>query len=250
MVMNRLVVSLLWLNGHIVQSVGFQHTNVVGDPKVAIEFFNAWDADEIVLIDVSRQSTQRRKFIQTLDYVCKHCFLPLTVGGWVDSHESALQLLRSGGDKIIVNTAGFDNPQFFRELADDFGQQCVVAGLDVRRDDTLGYRAYVDRGRRATQLSAPDAARLAVDSGAGEILLTSIDQDGSLAGYDLDLIRAVSDAVSVPVVAFGGVGSWDHLVDGIKAGAQAVSAGNIYHFTEQSTRKAKHAMKAAGLPVR
>ncbi len=250
MVRKRLVVSLLWRNGVIVQSVGFRHTNVVGDPKVAIEFFNAWDADEIVLLDVTRDAGRPERFLAMLHHVSKHCFLPLTAGGWVADVARAQLLLENGADKVVVNTRGFDEPAFLGELADKFGAQCVVASIDVRGQDRETWQVAVDRGRRPTGVDPVSAARRAAEHGAGEILLTSIDQDGSLKGYDLDLVRTVADAVDIPVIAFGGVGDWRHLKDGIDAGADAVAAGNIFHFTEQSTRAAKTYLIDAGAPVR
>lgn len=250
MVRKRLVVSLLWRNGVIVQSVRFRHTNVVGDPKVAIEFFNAWDADEIVLLNVSRDEGVPERFLAMLRHVSKHCFLPLTAGGWVATVDRAQLLLENGADKVVINTRGFDQPAFLGELADKFGAQCVVASLDVAGDGPDTWQVMVDRGRRATGLDPVTAARRAAENGAGEILLTSIDRDGSLSGYDLGLVRAVAGAVDIPVIAFGGVGEWRHLAEGIDAGADAVSAGNIFHFTEQSTRAAKTYLIDAGAPVR
>lgn len=244
------MVSLLWARGVIVQSVGFRHTNVVGDTKVAIEFFNAWDADEIVLLNVGRSEAPYDRFVDTVRHVSAHCFLPLTVGGWVDSLERAAALVENGADKLVINTRGHREPAFLDAVAARFGSQCVVASLDARGNRGDGWQVYIDRSREALGLDAAEAARRAADHGAGEILITSIDRDGSLKGYDLDLIRAVAGAVPVPVIAFGGVGAWQHLVDGLQAGADAVAAGNIYHFTEQSTRAAKNFLRAAAIPVR
>jgi imidazole glycerol-phosphate synthase subunit HisF len=250
LVKKRLVVSLLWRNGVIVQSIGFKHTNVVGDTRIAIEFFNAWDADEIALINVSRDSVHDQSFLAAVRHVCKSCFLPLSVGGWVQDIEYARTLIQNGADKLVVNTAGFRNPSLLEKLSAEFGAQCIVVGIDVKRDEAGRPMTFVDRGREATGLTATQAAQLAVASGAGEILLTSIDRDGSLKGYDLELISEVASNVTVPVIAFGGVGKWEHLCEGVRAGAEAVSAGNIFHFTEQSTRSAKKALRAADVAVR
>lgn len=244
------MVSLLWRKGVIVQSIAFRHTNVVGDPKVAIEFFNAWDADEIVLLNVGRDDLGPEKFLATLRHVSNHCFLPLTVGGWVNSLHRARLFIENGADKLVINSAGLDTPGFLTEVADTFGTQCVVASIDVRGTADSGYEVFADRGRRATGLGPVDAARRAIDHGAGEILLTSIDRDGSLSGYDLALIESVTRAVDVPVIVFGGVGKWDHLLEGLNAGAEAVAAGNIFHFTEQSTRAAKNYLRDANALVR
>jgi len=250
MLKRRLAVSLLWRKIGIVQSRGFSHTNVVGDPKVAIECFNAWDADEIILLNVERDDRTVGDFLKLVSYVSKHCFLPLTVGGWIRDVERARLMVESGADKIAVNTAAVDRPGLYSEIAHRLGSQCLVASLDVRGDMTTGYEVAVDRGSRSTGLQPAEAARRAVAAGAGEILLTSIDRDGSAGGYDLDLVRTVVRAVSVPLIVFGGVGRWEHLGEGIDAGAEAVAAGNIFHFTEQSTRKAKLYLRSAGYPVR
>lgn len=250
MVRKRLVVNLLWRRGVIVQSIAFKHTNVVGDPKVAIEFFNAWDADEIVLLDVTREDTQQDRFVSSLQHLSDHCFLPLTAGGWISSVERARSYIENGADKIIVNTQAHTRLDLITEIAEIFGSQCVVASIDVRGSGESDCRVFVDRGQRDLGIAPEEAARRAVEYGAGEILLTSIDRDGSLSGYDLELIRRVADTVDVPVVAFGGVGEWQHLVEGLEAGADAVAAGNIFHFTEQSTRAAKHHLRGAKMLVR
>lgn len=250
MLKKRLVVNLLWRNGFIAQSVNYKITNIVGDLKISIEFFNAWDADEIVLLNVSRDPETRAAFLNSVRLVCRHCFLPLTVGGWVDTVDYAQELIGNGADKLVVNTAGFERPSFFGELAGQFGSQCVVASIDVRAGADGRRTVFVDRGRNDTGRTPVEAARLAIASGAGELLLNSIDRDGSLKGYDLALIEEVAGAVNAPVIAFGGVGAFDHLVDGAAAGADAVAAGNIFHFTEQSTRAAKKALRAAGVRVR
>lgn len=249
MVRKRLIVSLLLRNGLVVQSVNFQHTNIVGDPKVAIEFFNAWNADEILLLNVTRDDRSTSAFYKVLEHVAQHCFLPLTAGGWVRSLDDANRLLRHGADKIVVNSAAAERPHLVGELAHRFGSQCIVASIDVRRIDGE-YGVFIDRGRAPLGSRPDEYARRLAAAGAGEIMLTSIDRDGSLQGYDLELVRAVSDAVDIPVISFGGVGSWQHLVDGLNAGADAVAAGNIFHFTEQSTRAAKNFLRDAGMLVR
>jgi cyclase len=249
MLKKRLIVTLLWRQIGLVQSRAFNHTNMVGDPKVAIECFNAWDADEIVLLNVERDDSAGQ-FLKVVEYVSHHCFLPLTVGGWITTVERARNAVAHGADKLVMNTAGFRRPKLFEETAALLGSQAMVAGIDVRGTAETEYRVYIDRGRDPTPWTPEQAARLAVDHGAGEILLTSIDRDGSLQGYDTELIRRVVHAVDVPVIAFGGVGSWEHLSDGLAAGAEAVAAGNIFHFTERSTRKAKLHLRAEGFPVR
>ena len=250
MLTRRLVVSLLWRRMGLVQSREFSHTNVVGDPKVAIEFFNAWEADEIVLLNVERADDAMAQFIDLVEFVSFHCFLPLTVGGWITSVDRACTAIEHGGDKVVINTAGFQRPELFAETAAVLGSQAVVAGIDVRGNSSTGYAACLDRGKIVADWTPEEAAQLAVDHGAGEIFLTSIDRDGTLSGYDEELIRRVVEAIDVPVIAFGGVGNWEHLTAGLDAGAEAVAAGNIFHFTEQSTRKAKDFLRTTGYPVR
>jgi imidazole glycerol-phosphate synthase subunit HisF len=250
MLKSRLVVSLLWRAVGIVQSRGFKHTNVVGDLKVAIDCFNAWDADEIVLLNVERGDDQHAGFVEAIKRVSSSCFLPLSVGGWIHSMERAAEIVRNGADKLVVNTAGFESPGFLTELAERFGSQCVVASIDVKETADGGYEVVTDRGRKATGIDAVAAVKRAVAAGAGEVLVTSIDRDGSLQGYDARLLKLVRDESEVPVIAFGGVGKWEHLAQGLDAGMDAVAAGNIFHYSDQSTRQAKRFLRSKNYPVR
>jgi len=250
MLKRRMIVSLLWRKVGIVQSRGFSHTNVVGDPKVAIECFNAWDADEIILLNVERDDASLSQFLNLTEYVSYHCFLPLTVGGWVTNLDRARNLVRHGADKIVINTEGFRRPAFIRAVSDVLGAQAVVASIDVRRESHGSERVYLDRGRQATDITPEKAAEIAAENGAGEIYITSIDRDGGLQGYDTDLIRRVVAATDLPTIASGGVGRWEQLEEGLRAGADAVSAANVFHFTEQSTRKAKTYLRGTDFPVR
>lgn len=250
MVKNRLIACLLWRQGGIVQSVNFEHTNIIGSASIAVEFFNVWGIDEIVLLDVSRTPNYRDDFYETLNKLSKQCFVPLTVGGWVDSTDEVRKLLQNGADKVALNTATVEQPELVTETSNRFGSQCVVASIDARRTDD-GYEVVVDRGREPTGRKPAELATEVETLGAGEIFLTSIDQDGTKEGYELDLIRNVTDAVSVPVVASGGAGEWDHLIEGIEQGnADAVSVANRFHHSQHSTAKAKEAMIEAGLNVR
>jgi len=247
----RLIPSLLVRDGRIVQSVQFRHTNVIGNVITAVDFFNGWTVDEILILDVSRDNTGRAEFIDIIDELSERCFVPLAVGGWVTATRDIETLLEHGADKAVVNTHAFRNPGFITEAARVFGSQCIVVSIDVRRDAQGTPRVCIDRGREDTGTDAVEWARRAQELGAGEILLTSIDNDGMRNGYDLELMKSVSAAVSIPVVAFGGVGHWQHMVDGISVGGcEAVAAGNIFHFTEHSTKKAKEFLQQAGLPVR
>lgn len=251
MLRKRLIPSLLVRDGRIVQSIQFRHTNVIGNAITAVDFFNGWAVDEILILDVSREHTGHEEFVEIIDELSERCFVPLLAGGWITELRDIENLLEHGADKVVINTQAYRRPAFISEAARTFGSQCITVSIDVRRIDGGRLRVFVDRGREDTGLSPADWARAVESQGAGEILLTSIDHDGMRAGYDLPLLTMVTEAVSIPVIAFGGVGHWQHLVDGInEGGAEAVSAGNIFHFTEHSTKKAKEFMRDAGVPVR
>jgi cyclase len=252
MVKKRLIPALILRDGRVVQSHKFNHTNVIHwKPVTAVDFFNRWAIDELVLLDVSRDPTHRETFYEIVTGLSKKCFVPLTVGGWVRSTEDMRGLLRRGADKVVVNTEAFRRPRFLTECARAFGSQCVVVSIDARRTASGGYEVVVDRGREPTGVSPIDWARRAEAAGAGEVYLTSIDHDGDRAGYDLELVRSVVDSVGIPVIAFGGVSTWQHLVDGIVVGgAEAVAAANIFHYTEHSTKKAKEHLWRSGVDVR
>lgn len=252
MVKKRLIPSLLVRDGRIVQSVQFRHTNVIGNVITAVDFFNGWTVDEIVILDVSRGNTGREEFVEIIDELSERCFVPLAVGGWISTPRDIETLLEHGADKVVINTQAYRNPRFIEEATRTFGSQCIVVSIDVRRTGPAGgARVFVDRGREDTGEDPVTWARRAEQLGAGEILLTSIDHDGMRNGYDLELMRSVSEAVGIPVVAFGGVGHWQHMVDGVRiGGCEAVAAGNIFHFTEHSTKKAKEFLQQAGVPVR
>ena len=251
MLKKRLIPSLLVRDGSIVQSVQFRHTNVIGNVITAVDFFNGWAVDEILILDVSREHTGREEFLDIVDELSERCFVPLAVGGWIASIKDIETLLEHGADKITINTHAFRNPGFIGEAAKVFGSQCIVVSIDVKRDPTGDATVWIDRGREDTRVPATEWAQRAEACGAGEILLTSIDRDGMRKGYDLPLVRSVADAVKIPVIAFGGVGHWSHMVAGVaESGADAVSAGNIFHFTEHSTKKAQEYLRDAGVDVR
>jgi cyclase len=251
MLKKRLIPSLLVRDGKLIQSIQFRHTNVIGNVITAVDFFNGWAVDEILILDVSRGNTGRAEFLDIVDELSERCFVPLAVGGWITTTRDIETLLEHGADKVVVNTHAFRHPGFVTEAARVFGSQCIVVSIDARRDSAGTAVVWIDRGREDTGVAAVDWARRAEALGAGEILLTSIDNDGMRKGYDLDLVADVGRAVSVPVIAFGGVGHWQHLVEGVTVGgAEAVSAGNIFHFTEHSTKKAKEYLRDASVPVR
>jgi cyclase len=251
MVKKRLIPVLILRDGMIVQTLQFKFTNIIGDAITAVEFFNRWAADEIIILDVSRTAAKREKFYSVIQNLSRKCFVPLTVGGWIDSVEEVRRLTRYGADKVTVNTAAVRRPAFITECATVFGSQCIVAAIDARRRAAGDWEVVVDRGREPTGRPVLEWAQQCEAAGAGEIFLTSIDQDGTRRGYDLELMRAVVDAVTIPVIAFGGVLAWQDLVDGIKlGGCEAVSAANVFHYTEHSTRNAKEFMRRAGIDVR
>jgi cyclase len=252
MLKKRLIPSLVLREGAVVRSVGFSHTNVIHwKPVTAVDFFNKWAVDEIVLLDVSRDLTKRDRFYEVVEGLSRKCFVPLTVGGWVTTTAEVRTLLRLGADKVTINSHAVRQSEFITDCARVFGSQCVVVAIDVRRKLDGTPEVWIDRGREATGLAAADWAREAERRGAGEIFLTSIDREGRGEGYDLDLVRDVVNAVTIPVIAFGGAFTWQHLVDGIViGGAEAVSAANVFHFTEHSTKKAKDFMRTAGIDVR
>lgn len=251
MLKKRLVAVLILRDGQVVQSVRFKHTNVIHyDPVFAMEAFNKWAVDEIVLLNVSRDEASREAFAGITNRISRCCFVPLSVGGWITSAGYARTLLNSGADKLVLNTALADTPDLLTELSRRFGRQCIVASIDVKRDQAGAAWVRIDRGTRDTGAKPFDWAKRAVELGAGEILFNSIDHDGARRGYDLETLRALCAAVDVPVIAFGGVLTWRHLLQGIEAGADAVAAANIFHYTEQATAKAKAFLASHGVAVR
>jgi len=251
MLKKRLIAVLILRDGQVVQSIRFKHTNVIHyDPVHAMEAFNKWSVDEIVLLNVSRGAESREGFAQSVEQVSRHCFVPLSVGGWITDAAYARDLLSKGADKLVLNTAFADDPELVRTLSRRFGKQCIVASIDVKRDEAGSARVAVDRGSRLLADDPVAWARRSQDLGAGEIFFNSVDHDGARRGYDIVSLKAIAEAVEIPVIAFGGVFTWSHLLAGIEAGADAVAAANIFHYTEQATRKAKSFLAAAGVPVR
>ena len=247
----RLIAVLVVRDGQVVQSVRFKHTNVIHyDPVHAMECFNKWAIDEIVILNVTRDAESRDKFAEIVGKICNDCFVPVTVGGWITDVDYASRMLRSGADKLCLNTIFHTDPELVTRLARRYGRQCIVASIDVKRSEDGRLSVYVDRGRIDTHVAPLEWARRAVDLGAGEIFFNSIDHDGNRKGYDLETLEQICRGVEVPVIAFGGVFRWDHLAEGVNAGADAVAAANIFHYTEHSARKAKRFLLDAGVPVR
>jgi cyclase len=252
MLKRRLIPVLILREGMVVQSVQFKHTNIIHwKPLTAVDFFNRWAVDEIIILDVTRNKKKRQKFLDVVLGLSNKCFVPLTVGGWVDSVDEVLKLLRLGADKVVINTEAVRKPHLITECASVVGSQCIVVSIDAKAHDNGTYTVYIDRGRESTGLSPLEWAANAQEKGAGEIFLNCIDRDGFRHGYDLALLKSVVEAVDLPVIAMGGVFAWQHLVDGVTiGGADAVAAANIFHYTEHSTKKAKEFMRQAGIDVR
>jgi cyclase len=251
MLKTRLIAVLILRDGRVVQSVRFKHTNAIHyDPIHAMECFNKWAIDEIVMLNVSPDPNSRVAFAEAVSSVSSSCFVPLATGGWIVDEAFAARLLNSGADKLVMNTVLADAPEVVQRLSNKYGAQCIVASMDVRRDDSGKFAVVVDRATRPVSDDPAAWASRAEDLGAGEILFNSVDHDGARKGYNLDCLKQVCSAVRIPVIAFGGVSSWQHLVEGVSAGAAAVAAANVFHYTEQSTKKAKRHLAQAGIPVR
>jgi cyclase len=237
--------------GRVVKGVNFVDLADAGDPVELAARYDAMGADEVVFLDITASSGARDTMVDVVARTADQVFIPLTVGGGVRSVEDARRLLRAGADKVSINTAAIERPELVSELSATFGAQCVVVAIDARRDDDGRFRVFTHGGRRPTELDAVAWAAEVAERGAGEILLTSMDRDGTRAGFDLELTRAVVDAVPVPVIASGGVGTLAHLVEGVvEGGADAVLAASIFHYGEHTVAEAKQALTAAGVVVR
>jgi cyclase len=241
--------------GRVVKGVQFVDVRDAGDPVELAARYDAMGADEVVFLDITASSDARETMLDVVARTAEQVFIPLTVGGGIRTVEDARRMLRAGADKVGVNTAAILRPAVVAEIAEVFGNQCVVVAIDARRAASSNggerFEVYTHGGRRPTGLDAVTWAMIAERLGAGEILLTSMDRDGTRDGFDLELTRAVADAVSIPVIASGGVGTLEHLAQGVTEGhADAVLAASIFHFGEHTVAEAKAVMAAAGIPVR
>jgi cyclase len=237
-------------DGRVVKGVNFVDLRDAGDPVEAAMAYDAAGADELCFLDITASHENRDTIYDVVTRTAEACFMPLTVGGGVRTVEDIRTLLTCGADKVSINTAAVARREFVREAAEKFGDQCIVVAIDAKKVGDR-WEIFTHGGRNATGIDAVGYAREVVSLGAGEILLTSMDRDGTKAGYDIPLTRAIADAVPVPVIASGGVGNLQHMVEGIRDGhATAVLAASIFHFGEYSVREAKDYMKKAGLPVR
>ncbi|AEI38485.1 MAG: imidazole glycerol phosphate synthase subunit HisF [Zymomonas mobilis subsp. pomaceae] len=246
----RIIPCLDVANGRVVKGVNFTDLIDAGDPVEQAKIYGAAGADELCFLDISASHEGRGTMLDVVARTAAVCFMPLTVGGGVRQVEDARALLLAGADKVAVNSAAVARPELVAEIADRFGAQCVVAAIDARKKGDT-WEVYTHGGRRPTGINAIEHAKNLTRLGAGEILLTSMDKDGTRDGYDLALTRIVSDSVSVPVIASGGVGNLDHMVEGVTQGhASALLAASIFHFGQYSLAEAHEALAAAGLTVR
>ena len=238
-------------DGRVVKGVNFVALRDAGDPVEQAAAYDAAGADELMFLDITASHEGRGAILEVIARTADVCFMPVSVGGGVRTVEDARRLLRAGADKVSINTAAVEDPDLISRLADAFGSQAVVCAVDAKARPDGGWGVFTYGGRTDTGLDAIAYAALAVEKGAGEILLTSMDRDGARTGYDIGLLRAVTAAASVPVIASGGAGKVEHLVEAVRDGhADAVLAASIFHFGEVSIAGAKQAMAAAGLPVR
>ena len=259
MLKNRLIPVLLLKNGQLVRSEAFEVHQVIGDPVHEVERYNQWSVDELLYIDISDDDTidgrsdmkvqRERTGLAILEAVEKHCFMPLTFGGRIRSLDDIRARIARGADKVTLGAAAVETPSIITEAARSFGSQAIVVVVDARRKGD-GWEVVYDHARKSAGMSPAQFAVAAEERGAGELLLQSVDRDGTAIGYDVDLIRSVSAVTRVPIVALGGVGKFDDFSAAIVAGASAAAAANIFHFQELSDRRAKRAMVAAGIDVR
>jgi cyclase len=255
MLAKRIIPCLDVDNGRVVKGVKFVDIRDAGNPVEVARRYNEEGADEITFLDITASSDNRETIVHVVEQVASEVFIPLTVGGGIRVVEDVRRMLNAGADKVAINTAAVFNPEFVKQATDRFGSQCIVVAIDAKQvsgeGEPLKWEIFTHGGRKPTGLDAVEWAKKMVEYGAGEILLTSMDRDGTKVGFDLALTRAIVDAVSVPVIASGGVGNLQHLVDGVvEGGADAVLAASIFHFAEHSIGEAKQYMAERGVEVR
>jgi cyclase len=246
----RIMPTLLYKDVGLVRSVEFDSWRRIGSAMQAVKVYNMRQVDELVLLDIAATRDNREPDYDMVDELADECFMPLAVGGGITDVEHVRKLLRVGADKVIVNSAAAENPKLVADIARRFGSQCVVASIDARARPNGAYEVLTHAGTRPTGKDPVRLAEQYVAQGVGEILLTSIDRDGTMKGYDVELVRRVSAAVSVPVIVSGGAGSYDDFAAGLEAGASAVAASSMFHFTQQTPLEAKRFLREKGFNVR
>ena len=251
MLKTRIIPCLDVADGRVVKGVNFVDLRDAGDPVDAARAYDAAGADEICFLDIHATHENRGTMFDVVRRTAEQCYIPLTVGGGVRSSDDVRALLLAGADKVSFNSSAVENPDVIRVSADQFGAQCIVCAIDAKTVSEGKWELFTHGGRKPTGIDAVEFAQMIAAKGAGEILLTSMDRDGTKSGFNLPMTRAISDAVNIPVIASGGVGTLDHLVEGVtKGGASAVLAASIFHFGEFTIAEAKAHMAAAGIPVR
>lgn len=247
----RIMPTLLYKQTTLVKGIRFDSWRRVGIIMQAVKVYNMRQVDELVFMDITATQEGRRPDFELVDEFADECFVPLTVGGGIKDVDDVRQLLLVGADKVSLNTAAFFHPELIKDIASNFGSQCIVVSIDIRKSANGIYSVWTHSGTNDTKKDPIEFAVEAEKKGAGEILLTSIDRDGTMQGYDIELVRKVTDAVSIPVIASGGAGSYEHMLQVINEGkASAVAAASIFHFTEQTPLEAKKFLKEHGVPTR
>jgi cyclase len=240
----------LWKNLTLVKGKGFDSWRPVGTVLPAIKVYNTREVDELILVDITATLSNQDLDYHEIESLTAECFVPLTIGGGIKNIDQVKKLLRAGADKVCINTAAFERPELITEITNHFGSQCVIAGIDAQLNTNGDYECYSHSGTKPTGKLVKDWCKTLESLGAGEILLTSIPRDGTMQGYDLELIRQVASAVNIPVIASGGAGQYEHLLEAVHAGAAAVAAAAMFHFTEQTPRGAKLYLSGKGVAVR
>jgi cyclase len=246
----RIIPCLDVKDGRVVKGVNFENLTDAGDPVSQAQFYYQAGADELCFLDINASKENRSTMFEMVKKVAEKCFIPFTVGGGVSKIEDFSTLLKCGADKVSINSSAIENPKLISDASRKFGAQCVVVAIDVKKNSSGNYEVFTRGGSKATGLDAVNWAIEAQKLGAGEILLTSMDRDGTKSGYDLDLIKKITSVINIPLIASGGVGNLDHLAEGLKSGASAVLAASIFHFKTHSVQEAKQYLNIQNLAVR
>lgn len=250
MLKNRIIPCLDVKDGRVVKGVNFENLVDAGDPVTQAKFYYEEGADELCFLDITASSENRAAIFEIVKKIAKVCFIPLTVGGGIKSIEDFSKLLLSGADKVSINSAAIKNPELISQASQKFGAQCVIVAIDAKKNSLGNYEIFTHGGKNPTGIDAIEWAKKVEKLGAGELLITSMDKDGTKSGYDLELIKKITANTSIPVIASGGVGNLQHLSDGIKTGANAVLAASIFHFKEYTIQQAKEFLDKEKIAIR